>query len=213
MRRAVLAALLVLPLGAQATLFREDTALPPTLDIHVQAGFPQEVAGRDLDRGSWGASVAWLWHLGGRHLLRPNLEYDRYRVSPLAAPAWSPETDTSGTLRTWKLGVDYLLYQEPWVFRGPYVLVGIGIQYAEVDRWAQGGSQEGLLNSHETLTVPWTGVGAGYQITSDIALELRYSWAAYPAQRGQPLGSQVSTEPIQREGRYLHVALALRVPL
>jgi hypothetical protein len=75
MKPLVFASLLTLPLTAQGSLFQEDTTVPPTVGINVQAGFPQGEAGRDLNQNvGYGAAVSWLSHLGGRHLLRLNLE-------------------------------------------------------------------------------------------------------------------------------------------
>lgn len=214
MIRPVFAPLLALPLAAQGALFQEDTTMPPTVGVNIQAGFPLDAAAKDLNRGAgYGASVSYLWHLGGRHILRPNLEYNGYRVSPPRVPAWATGTGQRPILHTWKVGVDYLMYQEPWAYRGPYALVGVGLQYSEIDHQVQNGAQLTLADHRSTLSSPWVGAGAGYQITPDIAFEVRYSVAAYTAQRGQPLASYVLTESTRRDGRFLHIVLALRVPL
>lgn len=212
-RLVLLLFLATLPLAAQGRLFEEDASLPPSLGVQVQAGIPRGAADRDLNwHYGWGLGVSYPWHLGGRHLLRPNVEYNQYRLSPPPAPAWATGTDQSLTFHTWKFGIDYVLYQEPWVHRGPYVMVGAGIQYAEVDHLVQNGTQQTLMEHRSALTAPWFGTGVGYQFTPDVALELRYSAADYGAERGEHLASYALTEPIQRDGRFLHFILAVRAP-
>ena len=207
MKRLCLLPLFTLPLLAQGALFQEDTALPPSLGVHLQVGIPRGDADRDLNQHiGYGLALAYPWHLGGRHLLRPNLEYNQYRIDPqLASPSGH-----SLTFQAWKLGLDYVMYQEPWVYRGPYVLVGVGLQHAEVAYPVLSGAPS--VSHHSSLTTPWAGAGFGYQFTADIGLELRYSVAAYAAERGQPLTSPTLTEPIHRDGRFLHLILALRAP-
>jgi hypothetical protein len=213
MKPLFLLPLLTLPVLAQGALFQDDTALPPSLGVHLQVGFPRNAADRDLNRHiGYGATLCYPWHLGGRHLLRPNLEYNQYRIDPQPSPAWAPGPEHSLAFHSWKLGIDYVMYQEPWVYRGPYVLVGLGIQHSAVDYPVQNGTQQALMNHRSSLTTPWAGAGFGYQFTSDIGLEFRYSVAAYAAEQGQPLGSYTRTEPIKRDGHFLHLILALRAP-
>ena len=218
MKPLCLLSLLTLPALAQGApargaLFQEDTALPPSLGVHLQVGLPRNAADQDLNQHiGYGLAVSYPWHPGGRHLLRPNLEYNQYRISPQPSPPWATGTGHTLAFHSWKLGLDYVLYQEPWVYRGPYVLVGAGLQYSVVDYPVQNGSQQALLDHPSSLAAPWAGAGFGYQFTSDIGLELRYSVVAYAAERSQPLGSYTATEPIKREGRFLHLILALRAP-
>lgn len=205
--------LLTLPALAQGALFQEDTALPPSLGVHLQVGLPRGEADRDLNHHvGYGLAVCYPWHLGGRHLLRPNLEYNQYRLSPQPSPPWTAGAGHSLVFHTWKVGIDYVLYQEPWVYRGPYVLVGAGFQYSKVDHPVQNGGQQALISHRSALAAPWAAAGFGYQFTSDVGLELRYSVAAYAAERGQPLGSYTLTEPDRRSGQAIHLILALRAP-
>jgi hypothetical protein len=213
MLRPFVMSLLALPLVAQGTLFQEDTTLPPSLGVHLQVGLPRGIADQDLNRHiGFGLALGYPWHLGGGHLLRPNLEYNQYRITPQPAPAWTAEAAEKHIFQSWKLGIDYVLYAEPWVYRGPYALLGVGIQHSNVDFPVQHGTQHALAIHSSSLTSPWVGVGCGYQFTSDAGLELRYSMAAYAAERGQPLTSYTLTEPIKRDGRFLHLILVLRAP-
>lgn len=213
MKRLLLPTLLTFPLLAQGSLFQEDTALPPSLGVQLQVGIPQKATDRDLNQHiGYGVTLCYPWHLGGRHLLRPNLEYNQYRISPQAAPPYTTGIGHSLSFHSWKLGMDYVLYQEPWVYRGPYVLVGVGLQHSELNYPAQSGTQQTLMSHQSSLTSPWAGAGFGYQFTSDIGLELRYSVAAYRAEKGQALTSYTLTEPIRREGHFIHLILALRAP-
>lgn len=213
MKPSLLAPLFALPLAAQGSLFQEDTALAPSLEVHLQVGIPRQAADKDLnDHIGYGVALCYPWHLGGRHLLRPNLEYSQYRISRPNAPPWATETRGHHAFHAWKLGLDYVLYQEPWVHRGPYAMVGAGIQHSEVDYPVQSGTQQALVNHRSSLTAPWVGAGFGYQFTSDIGLEFRYSVAAYAAEKGQPLTGYTRTEPIRREGHFIHLILTLRAP-
>lgn len=213
MLRPFLLPLIALPLVAQGALFQEDAALPPSLGVHLQVGLPRNAADRDLNQHiGYGATLCYPWHLGGRHLLRPNLEYNQYRISPQPSPPWTTETTRRHTFHSWKLGIDYVLYQEPWVYRGPYALVGVGVQHSTVDFPVRNGTQPALMSHRSSLTSPWAGVGFGYQFTSDIGLEFRYSVASYAAERGEPLTSYSLTQPIKRSGHFLHLILALRAP-
>jgi hypothetical protein len=213
MLRHLLPPLLSLPLVAQGALFQEDTTLPPSLGLHLQVGLPRNAANQDLNHHiGYGITLCYPWQLGVRQLLRPNLEYNRYRISPGPSPAWAADAAHDQTFQTWKLGIDYVLYLEPWVYRGPYAVVGVGFQHATVDFPVQNGAQQALMSHQSSLNSPWAGIGFGYQFTSDIGLELRYSAASYAAEKGQPLTSYTLTEPIQRDGRFIHMILALRAP-
>jgi len=213
MKRLSLLALSALPTFAQGALFQEDTALPPSLGVHLMVGLPRGEADRDLNHHvGYGLALSYPWHLGGRHLLRPNLEYNQYRLSPQPSPSWAPEAGHTLAFHTWKVGIDYVVYQEPWVYRGPYVVVGAGLQYSKVDHPVQNGSQTMLMDHRSSLAAPWAGAGLGYQFTADVGLELRYSVAAYAAERDQPLAGYTLTEPVRRSGQALHLILALRAP-
>lgn len=213
MKSLCLLSLFALPVVAQGGLFQEDTTLPPSLGVHLQVGVPRNAADRDLNHHiGYGVALCYPWHLGGRHLLRPNLEYNQYLISPQPSPPWAAGSGHNLAFHSWKLGMDYVMYQEPWVYRGPYVLVGAGIQYSEVDYQVQNGTQRLLMSHQSSLTTPWAGAGFGYQFTSDIGLELRYSVAAYAAEKGQPLTGYTLTEPVQRDGHFIHLILALRAP-
>lgn len=204
-------ALVALPVTAQGRLFEETPRLPPSLGVNVQLGFPLGVADRDLnDHVGWSIGLNYPWHLGGRHVLRPNLEFNRYRLTREGAPAWVADPDPGADLTSWKLGVDYLVYQEPWAHHGPYVFVGAGVQYARSVFSVPNADQTALVEHHATLRAPWVGGGLGYQFTPDIALELRYAASAYDAERGQRLASYTLTEPVRRHGSFVHLALAVR---
>ncbi len=205
--------LCALPLSAQGRLFEEDAILPPSLGVNAQLGFPLGTANRDLNEHyGWGLALNYPWHLGGRHVLRPNLEYNRYRISPPSPPAWAAEADQSPDLTSWKVGVDYLLYQEPWAHHGPYVFVGAGLQWSRSEHRVANASGTALVSHRATSQAPWVGTGFGYQFTPDIALEVRYSLTAYEAQKGQRLGSYTLTESVRREGSFVHMVLAVRAP-
>ena len=216
MKRTSLALLLAMPLLAQKTagvLFQGNAELPPSMEVQLQVGLPRGVAYQDFNHHiGYGLALDFPLQIADRHLLRPNLEYSDYRITQPDAPVWAADTERSTNFKAWKLGVDYLLYKEPWVFNGPYALVGIGFQYSGVDYLVQGGNQQSLTTHHSSSTTPWVGVGFGYQVTPDIGLELRYSVASYEAQKGEPLAAYTLTEPIQREGHFIHLILTLRTP-
>lgn len=202
------------PLLAQGPMFQETPLLPPTIGVNLQVGFPQGATEDDLNHGvGYGAAVSYCWHPGGRHLIRPTLSYDTYRITPPGPPAWATGVSDRHDFYAWTLAVDYLLYQEPWVHHGPYLLLSAGFQYSSVTHPVQNGTQLAMTNHRSSRTAPWFGAGVGYQFTDDIALEVRYSASSYAAQRGQRLTGYALTEDTARDDRFVHLILAVRAPL
>lgn len=166
---------------------------------------------RDTDaHPGFGLHLGAVYHPGGRQVFRPAFEWTGYRIGPYNA--WeraassildSDYRENRVVFRTYRLGLDYLVHQDPEGRSGPYLLLGCGGQLSHLysdRRYVDGQGNETIeasasRGSHTSL---WIAAGLGYQGRSGGMAELRFSRADYAAEAGAT--GPVAGGPLTREG-------------
>ena len=167
-----LAACGVLPLAAQ-----EPDARGWTVGVGFHTAFPTGTLSKDVnDHNGFGLAIQAPYDLGGGLVLRPQVEGTGFRITRYDPFAWLGNGDDREILRTYRLGADLLVHFSGDARRpGPYVLGGIALQNASIDRVYQDSNGDSVTGS---TRLSETGLaynfGAGFRFGPHAALELRY---------------------------------------
>jgi opacity protein-like surface antigen len=203
MHRSGLALALAMPLLAQAPDRDRGWSAGAAIHTAVPLG---GLSGAVNDHLGFGFALQGLLRVGGGLVLRPQLEGTGFRVTRYDPVAWWFDADSREVLRTYRLGVDALVYLEGGPRRGPYLLGGVALQSASFDRVVPDG-QGSSTTTDSRLTqsgLALTG-GAGYQINPDFAVEFRYYRFDY-----QDPAAYEAAEQTRRRGQSLLIGLAVR---
>ena len=176
MRRACLAASLALPLLAQSPA----PGLPGTSGWTVGVGFHTAFPTGDLakvvnDHNGFGLALQVPLDLGSGLVLRPQLEGTGFRITRYDPFAWFLNGDEREILRTYRVGADLLVHLSgDSRRRGPYLLGGVAIQNASIDRVSQNSEGDSATTSTR-LSESGTAFsfGVGLQFNAHAALEVR----------------------------------------
>jgi opacity protein-like surface antigen len=194
-------------LALAAPLLAQDPDMGWGAGASIHAAVPLGGLSRAVnDHMGFGFALQGLLPLGGSVVLRPQVEGTGFRVTRYDPVAWWFDADSREVLRTYRLGMDALVYLEGGSRRGAYLVGGVALQNASFDRVVpdgQGNSTTASSRLNET-GLALTG-GAGYQFNPMVAVEFRYYRFDY-----QDPAAERTSEQTRRNGQSLLVGLAVR---
>jgi len=225
MLRTALTLGLCLPLAAA-----EDATSPLafgnwSLGLSVHTAVPAGQLSSDVNHQlGFGLGFHVPVRLGDHHSIRPSFEWTGYRVNDrnwasraLASMIEADYSEDRLILRSYKVGIDYLVYSKDGL-SGTYGVLSGGIQrsrlYLEERNVQQDSNSEQTspIHSWDGLNTGWFGAGIGYQGKNHLFVEFKYTNWRYLAQPGRTL---LETEPdarlSQREAHSFTLALGLRL--
>lgn len=191
-----------LALSSPALLAQTPVSGPPEkawgASVGVLGAYGLGSFSRDTDgHPGFGLHLGAAYHLAGPHRVRPAFEWTGYRIGSynlwdrFASSVLDQDYREERTVfRTYRLGVDYLIHQDPNGLSGPYLVLGAGGQLSHLysdTRYVDASGQETVSNSTSkgSHTSLWLAAGLGYQGRSGGMAEVRLSTANYAAEAGQ----------------------------
>ncbi len=208
MRRACLAFGLALPLLAQSPDPGPPGASGWTVGLGFHTAFPTgDLAKVVNDHNGFGLALQFPIDLGRGLVLRPQVEGTGFRITRYDPFAWFLNGDEREILRTYRAGADLLVhFSGDSRRRGPYLLGGVALQNASIDRVSQNSEGDSATTS---TRLSETGMafsfGVGMQFGPHGALELRTYRFDY-----QDPAAMAATTATRRSGTALLLGMVVK---